>query len=80
MATTKPKPEKKIYLIVGVGYSAHFDSIKDRNAFRKQVDEIYNTVKNDPRWANRTALHSSISVAVAKALKVKIHLDKRIYK
>ena len=68
---------KKEYIIVGVGYTAYFKTIKDRNSFKRQVNAIYKEMAKNPKFTNKTALHYSVSIAVAKAMDVKI--EKQAY-
>jgi hypothetical protein len=64
---------KKEYLLVGVGYTAHFNSIKERNAFKKQVSGIFKTMSKVPKFAdNKSVLESAIVIAIAKQMKVKV--------
>jgi hypothetical protein len=35
---------QRTYLISGVGYTIEFESIKQRNAFKRLYDEIFNSV------------------------------------
>jgi hypothetical protein len=77
---TQTAKNKRIYLVEGVGYTAFFDSIKERNAFNKQVEALYEQMMSDPKFrpnpkplttGQLTAMHSSIAIATARALKIK---------
>ena len=59
------------YLISGVGFTAYFKTIEDRNSFKEKVDTIYNEMSNNSKFTNKTALHTSISIVLAKAMHVK---------
>lgn len=59
------------YLISGVGFTAYFKTIEDRNSFKEKVDTIYIEMSNNSKFTNKTVLHTSISIVVAKAMSVK---------
>lgn len=59
------------YLISGVGFTAYFKTLEDRNGFKEKVDTIYIEMSKDSKFTNKTVLHTSISIAVAKSMHVK---------
>ena len=59
------------YLISGVGFTAFFKTLEDRNIFKEMVDTIYNEMSNNSKFTNKTVLHTSISIVLAKAMHVK---------
>ena len=59
------------YLISGVGFTAFFKTLEDRNSFKEKVDTIYIEMSKDSKFTNKTALHTSISIVLAKAMHVK---------
>ena len=59
------------YLISGVGFTAYFKTIEDRNSFKEKVDTIYNEMSNNSKFTNKTVLHTSISIVIAKAMHIK---------
>jgi hypothetical protein len=64
----------KEYLLSGTGFTAYFKTIKDRNSFKKQLNDIYTEMAKDSKYKNKTALNNSIAIALAKSMKVNINL------
>ena len=59
------------YLISGMGFTAFFKTLEDRNSFKEKVDTIYIEMSKDSKFTNKTVLHTSISIVLAKAMHVK---------
>ena len=59
------------YLISGVGFTAFFKTLEDRNSFKEKVDTIYIEMSKDSKFTNKTVLHTSISIVLAKAMHIK---------
>ena len=59
------------YLISSVGFTAYFKTLEDRNSFKEKVDTIYIEMSKDSKFTNKTVLHTSISIVLAKAMHVK---------
>ena len=59
------------YLISSVGFTAFFKTLEDRNSFKEKVDTIYIEMSKDSKFTNKTVLHTSISIALAKAMHIK---------
>ncbi|MFA6501272.1 MAG: hypothetical protein WCT85_00635 [Parachlamydiales bacterium] len=68
--TKKAVKKTKEYLVVGAGYTVTCKSLKERTAFKKQVKDTYKLLVKNPKFTNKQALYISISISVAKTMKL----------